>query len=253
MKQTRLPQLPAWTPGLIDDMTIGRPVRPCAPLPRHTVTPVKRRPHIDPADLFTRAELFRIAYVPFVIGELVWDYAQTCIDLAAQQGIHATKPLARAIHKLRLDYDRARYSVISEGNRAHETYNAEAFEAHVSDITEKFVATLQCEINSLYPDLTSDARWMVVCAYQAIVLGKALQAFHDKQLAHVERRIKEEYGIDVPISQMLPSQFGKMLSLLPLFYGDKRVSPRFPLKDYIATYANQIALIELNESAEIIS
>lgn len=53
--------------------------------------------------MFSREELFRFAYVPFVIAELVWDYADTVIIMAHQLNDPACRRLTRAIRNARAE------------------------------------------------------------------------------------------------------------------------------------------------------
>lgn len=51
----------------------------------------------------------RFAYVPFVVAQLAWDYADTIVDVASMLKLHPTKKLCRAVRELKRQYDRVRY------------------------------------------------------------------------------------------------------------------------------------------------
>lgn len=234
-----------WTPEFIDAHLAGRIAAPSV----HIVdlgTRHKAEPY-DVAELFTREELFRLAYVPFVIGELVWDYADTVTIIAAQERIEATKPLSRFIKEQRVEYDRIRFKFIDRHNRDGEINNGYQFEDDVADITNQCLTNLRLDLRSAYPDLPEKHIMFLLAVYQCKILGEALRVYLAKQTAMVEARIRR------PVTRIFPEQFFKLLQLISLYAGDKRATRRFePLyKQYIKTFANQIALIELNEKADV--
>lgn len=53
------------------------------------------------AKLLGEDGLFRFGYVPFVIGELAWDYADTVVDLASLMKLTKVRSLCRAVKNLR--------------------------------------------------------------------------------------------------------------------------------------------------------
>ncbi len=62
------------------------------------------RAHRERIDrMFNREELFRFAYVPFVIAELVWYYADTVLIMAKSINNPATRHLSRAFRNTRAE------------------------------------------------------------------------------------------------------------------------------------------------------
>lgn len=109
-------------------------------------------------EIFTREELFRFAYVPFVIAELVWDYADTVILLARRLNDASARRLSRAIRQARTDYDRLRRRHIDADHRANEVENGYVFEEATSRITAQMALNLRLDIDREYPDLGEDSR-----------------------------------------------------------------------------------------------
>lgn len=187
--------------------------------------------------------LFRFAYVPFVIAELVWDYADTIIDLSITMRLKETKKLSRAIRELRRDYDRLRSTYIDQQHRDSETQNMYMFEDGVSDIFKTLLVNLRCDLMYEYPQLSPDSLNYLLAVYQCDILLKSLLRYVRWQTEKIEKIVGHKIG------RILPIEIYRLDKLVLEFVGDKPVSDRFDsLKEtYIKTFATQIAIIELNE------
>lgn len=194
-------------------------------------------------EIFTREELFRFAYVPFVIAELVWDYADTVILLARRLNDPSARRLSRAIRQARTDYDRLRRRHIDAAHRANEVENGYLFEEATSRITAQMALNLRLDIDREYPDLGEDSRNLLQAVYQCHITSRALLRYLDRQSQRVAERVGHSIG------KMLPHSYYVMDRLIPEFVGDKPASPRFRelMSRYVDTFANQIALVELND------
>lgn len=196
--------------------------------------------------MFDREELFRFAYVPFVIAELVWDYADTVIIMARHVGDQSTKRLSRAIRNARSEYDHLRRRHIDESNRERELENGYVFEDGVKDITNQLLLNISLDINSEYPQLNEDGRNLLLAVYQCHILSRALLQYIEKQRQRASQRIGSEVG------NLLPQSYFVMDKLIPKFIGDKPASSRFKklMSQYIDTLATQIALVGLNDTTD---
>ncbi len=58
----------------------------------------------DLSELLDQDTFLRFGYVPFVIAEVAWDYADTAIDIAILMRLSPTKKLCRCIRELRREY-----------------------------------------------------------------------------------------------------------------------------------------------------
>lgn len=193
--------------------------------------------------LFNRDELFRFAYVPFVIAELVWDYADTVIIMSQRLDNPACRRLSRAIRNARTEYDRLRHQYIDNEHREREIENGYVFEQATKRITSQMMTNVRIDINSEYPDLNTDSRDLLLAVYQCHITSRALLRYLDRQSARVAKRVGHSIG------KMLPPSYYVMDKLIPEYIGDKPASARFRklMNDYIETFATQIAIIELNE------
>lgn len=234
-----------WTPEYIDEQLAGR-TKP--PILHDLYLGEQHKPQpFDVAELFTREELFRLAYVPFVIGELVWDYADTLCIMAAERRIDEMKPVSRFIKEQRVEYDRIRFRYIDAYNRGREINNGYRFEEMTEDIMSQCMSNLAMNLRQSYPDLPQSEIMFIQAVYQCKILGEALKRYLAKQTKMIEDRIKRKVG------GIFPPQFFKLMKLVALYAGDKHATKRFnDLYDtYVATMANQMALIELNETADV--
>ena len=202
---------------------------------------IERHTRID--RMFNREELFRIAYVPFVIAELVWDYADTVIILAKSLNNPATRRLSRAIRNARSDYDRLRHQYIDDEHRKRELENGYVFEDAIQSITNQLLINLRVDINSEYPNLNESSRDLLIAVHQCSIMSKALLRYLAKQSARIETRVGHAIG------KMLPPSYYVMDKLIPEFIGDKPASAHFNklMQQYIETLSVQMALVELND------
>lgn len=188
--------------------------------------------------------LFRFAYVPFVIAELVWDYADTILTLSAMMR-NGAKKLCRAVKELRRDYDRVRTPYIDEAHRDSEVENMYVFEDGVKDIYSQMLVNLRCDLKSEYPSLDNDNVDFLTAVYQCDITMQSLLIYTRKQTEKIERIVGHRIG------NILPKQMYQLARLIPEFVGDKPASDRFKTlkKQYEQTFATQIALIELSDEA----
>lgn len=194
--------------------------------------------------MFSREELFRFAYVPFVIAELVWDYADTVIIMSQQLGNTATRRLSRVIREARREYDSLRYRFIDKDQRERELKNGYVFEQATKRIMSQLVLNVRINISAEYPNLDEDSRELLLAVYQCHITSRALLRYLDWQSAKVSKRIGHSIG------KMLPPSYYVMDKLIPEYIGDKPASERFRklMNDYIDTFATQMALVGLENT-----
>lgn len=193
--------------------------------------------------LLDKETLFRFAYVPFVIAQLVWDYADTILNMAALLRISETRKLCRAVRELRREYDRIRAPHIDAAHEASEVSNMYVFEDGVADITKQLLLNLRINLRSEYPELEDDYMSYLIAVYQCDITLKSLLLYTRKQTEIIEKKIDRHVG------HILPESVYQLNRLVIEFIGDKPVSESFAKlkKQYIETFATQIALTELSE------
>lgn len=198
------------------------------------------------AKIFNREELFRYSYVPFVIAELVWDYADTVIIQAQVIGNPATIRLSREIRKARAEFVSVRRPYVIGEARERQVENAYVFEEGVGHITRQMLSNIRIDIQKEYPELDEDSRNLLVAVYQCHILSKALLHYMAKQKLDTERRVGHVIG------DIMPSSYYVMDKLIPEYIGDKPCSEEFSklMNQYIETLSTQIGLVELNDTSE---
>lgn len=195
--------------------------------------------------ILDRDTLFRFAYVPFVIAELAWDYADTVLTLSAMMKTGAKK-LCRAVRELRREYERERARFIDQAHKDSEVENMYVFEDGVKDIYTQMLVNVRCDLNSEYPSLDKDSVDLLTAVYQCDITLQSLILYTQQQTSKIERIVGHRIG------KILPAQVYQLARLMPEFIGDKPASERFNKlkKQYEKTFATQIALIELNDTLD---
>lgn len=197
-------------------------------------------------DLLSREELFRFSYVPFVIAKLVWDYADSILNLAAYMKIQKAKPLGRAIRELKRDYDGLRAPYIDMMSNDREEENMYIFEENVNDLFKLYFVNLRCDLQSEYPALEDEWITFLIAVYQCHIVLQALYRFVDKQSAFVAKKVNHRIG------DILPEPLRKLNTIVLAYVGDKPMSKQFQKQQntYISALANRMALIGLNDIQE---
>lgn len=187
--------------------------------------------------------LFRFAYVPFVIAELVWDYTDTILIMASQMRLTPTKKLCRVIKQLRVEYDRYRSGFIDDAHHQSEEENMLVFEDGVNGIFSTFLIHLKSDIQREHPDLSSDSVSFLMGVYQAHITLRALFLYVENQKKKIEGIVKKTIG------DILPKHVRALDTAILAFVGDSPASKGFEKigDTYVRTLANQMALIELND------
>lgn len=138
---------------------------------------------------FTPNESMKMAFVPLVLTEIAWMYADRCMKWCAEHRVSATVKLCRAMKQLRKDY----IAYLAKDLKPDHIQNVidQAHEFHDSIATKFQVMwyTLNGEWSKTYPD---DAEYNVMRtdALMGMVCIKALER-HNKQW---DDRIRKEFG-----------------------------------------------------------
>lgn len=188
--------------------------------------------------------LMRFAYVPFVVAQLAWDYADTIIDYSAILKLHPTKKLCRAVKELKRRYDIVRDEFTNTTHRDSEIDNMYVFEEGVSDLFSLYLKNIEFDLNSEYPQLDAEHRSFILAVYQCHIVLQAIYRYASMQKAKIEKIVGHSIG------DVLPAELRKLDILVMEFVGDKPVSEKFSSqqKTYAQCIANRMALIELNET-----
>lgn len=198
------------------------------------------------AKLLGEENLFRFAYVPFVISGLAWDYADTLLDMSAWMKLSETRHLGRRIRELRKEYDQIHSTYIDKSHQNSEIENMYVYEEGVKNIFKTYFVNLRCDLKSEYPELSEDYVTFLVAVYQCHVTLQSLLLYAKRQ----SERVAELVGH--PIGNIIARPVRELAKLVLEYVGDKPAPERFNKlqETYISTFATQMALIELTKIKE---
>ena len=183
--------------------------------------------------------LSRMGVKMYIIGALVWDYADTVLNIAAQMRISATKKVSRAIRQLRLDYDRLRQLDLDGKHIRREWELAELFESisqqHITKLCNGLLAEIRRDHN-----LNKEYETLVEAVQIAMTLLDTLRLY----AAQCDAFIRKYYP-QAPHS-ILPDHFMKLAMLLPQYAGDCYDEHSQSRKLTAKILLNEINQIEIN-------
>jgi hypothetical protein len=132
--------------------------------------------------------LFRISYVPSVIVNVVWDYADTICNQAAAMRISETKQLTRTIRQMQREYEKSRqYGTQRRFREQEDTHTIELQDEWFKDYFKELYRDLSEHISYCFPKLNADNVEFVVSVYMCIVVLKALSKYVKWADAEIER------------------------------------------------------------------
>jgi len=134
--------------------------------------------------------LMRFAYVPFVVAQLAWDYADTIVDVASMLKLHPTKKLCRAVRELKRQYDRVRDEFTNYAHRDSEIDNMYVFEDGVSDLFSLYLKNIEFDLKSEYPDLGEDNRNYLLAIYQCHIVLQCIYRYAEMQKVKIEKNCR---------------------------------------------------------------
>lgn len=196
--------------------------------------------------------LMRFAYVPFVVAQLAWDYADTIINVASILRLYSMKKLCRAVRELKRKYDILRDEFTNHAHRDSEIDNMYVFEDGVSDLFSLYLKNIEFDLKSEYPDLDGEHRAFLLAVYQCHIVLQCIYRYAEMQKDKIEKIVGHYIG------DVLPKELRRLDILVMAFVGDKPISAKFDAqqKTYAQYLANRMTLIELydidkeKESAE---
>lgn len=187
--------------------------------------------------------IFSITYVPFVIAEIAWDYADTMLDLAAMMRLHETKKLCRAIKDLRIEYNRKRFEVIDDNWRKSETENMIMFQETLShEYFGKIYGTFKDNLMQTYPELETNSVMLIASVYCCKTVIAGLMRYCQAQ----EKVVSSILGYE--INSIMPKQVSRLDTLVSVFIGDSPLKDIEPtIREFAEELAEYINDTEINE------
>lgn len=158
--------------------------------------------------------LFRVAYIPYVLAEVVWDFADTVLNICATLKIQETKKLSRAVRELRTEYNRYRSKYIDAAHQALEVEHREVFIDANTPTLNEFCRQMREHITAKYGKVDADYMYMLLGTYEALAVLRALQLY----VADCDRTINEAVGYSN--RSIMPTHVFRLRTLLEEFAGN---------------------------------
>lgn len=195
------------------------------------------------SQILDKDTLMRFAYIPFVVAQLAWDYADTIVNVASMLRLHPTKKLCRAVRDLKRQYDKVRDEFTNNAHRDSEIDNMYVFEDGVSDLFSLYLKNIEFDLRKEYPDLDSEYKAFLLAVYQCHIVLQSIYRYAEMQKEKIEKIVGHRIG------DVLPSELRRLDILVMAFVGDKPISQNFDTqqKTYAQCLANRMALVELND------
>lgn len=195
----------------------------------------------DLSELLDQDTFLRFGYVPFVIAEVAWDYADTAIDIAILMRLSQTKKLCRCIRELRREYLCFKRKYFDTSHLDSEEENMELF---IDELSKFFNDRFHSYVDGLvasYPDLDYDSKMLISEAYLCKFVLKALFKYMDYMTAKVESIVQH------PIGRLLPTSVNRLSDVILEFARDSPLSSEFIKKqdEFVDELVNQIKSIDL--------
>lgn len=185
-----------------------------------------------------RDRLFLFAGLPFIVAELVWDYADSIINTAPEDS--GKKLLSRQIRNLRTEFDRERFSVIGGNLRESEQEDMLKIEEMMADYNFQMTVNFPLEIRTANPGIDEDSVTHLLAVYQCQVYYEGLCRYNRRCAAKIGREAR------LPISDIMPESFHAMGKIIPKYCQGTEQTKK--LREYITKYsdilATQMALVK---------
>lgn len=126
----------------------------------------------------SRDELFRVSYIPYVLSNIVVDWADTICNQTAALGLSETKKLSRQLREAIKGYEQSRQKHCLAQYREKE-------DNHALDFQEVYFGTYFAELNSdllnhiryCYPTMKPDKQYLIVSCFICKIIMSALEDY----------------------------------------------------------------------------
>lgn len=127
---------------------------------------------------FTLDEQVQIAFIPLVIENLIWIYADKCIAYAVENRMDVLKKLTRAARHVKDEYERFQRQSLDNKHIENERENARKFIAHCGNDFTIMYYTINGEYKRTNPDFPHDK--LATNAIIGMLLIRYLDAWNKK-------------------------------------------------------------------------
>lgn len=194
------------------------------------------------SEILDQEDVFRASYVPMIVTNVAWDYADTIILMAIQMKMPGVKELSRSIRELKREYDRVSAPFLCDCSKETAEENLYEFEDGVRDLFNLYQLNIEWDIRSEYPRLIDEHVIFLKAVYQCHIVLMAIFRYGDLQ----KKKIESKFGKE--IRHPIPTHLFTLDKLVLKYAGEKQLSDWFSNQQstYANSIANRMALIELN-------
>lgn len=195
---------------------------------------------METTDALDEDTMLRLGYVPIIISRLVWDYADTVADVAAQMRVQSLKGPSRQIRQLHGDYNIKISKYVDAEHCQDEIDNMMVFEDGVKDLTRTLLINIKSDIANEYPDISDESKMLAIASYQCMVLLYAVYRYVANQTLKLARKLGR------PVGDILPVPMRRLNATIKCFTDRYPVSDKCfeSLNTYITAISNRMALIQ---------
>ena len=151
----------------------------------------------------------------YMLGYIAWDYADTVVNIAAQQKRDETKKLCRTVRELKREYDRSRNASLRDADLQKERELAEMFEAICAPHMTRLCNAIDADNHIALLD--PDGRMIVKSVYMAMAIIGAMQQYATEGDMWIRSQ-------GVVGKSMLSKHFTALATLMPAFAGDAYIA-----------------------------
>jgi hypothetical protein len=163
--------------------------------------------------------MFRVAYIPFVMSEVVWDYVDSLLLQAAQMRNSVTKKVAREIKLLKEQYDAYMSARLSTTLLQHTMQNCEFIQEEIlNEVYSMMYKSAKACISELYDEEKKPEK--IALEATAYVIKVSIRTLY-KYDNWATCRVIERYG---RCGEIVPDYFRKLSFLVNNFVLDVPIS-----------------------------
>lgn len=167
------------------------------------------------ADKIEDIKFFRYFYLPFVMYEVFWDYADTIYNMAAQMKLCECKKLGRTIKQIRQEYDWMRRKYLDNTHCEHEQNHMEIFQEICGEEIGTELKLIKWKIRHENLNFTKQQVEFYSFVFLTLALWKAVvmySAVCDKEIEQIWQQRRRT---------IIPIQVAKAAKLIPEYLGDR--------------------------------
>lgn len=203
-------------------------------------TPYKLKADREDFDRLDDDWTFRLAYVPNVLAQAVWDATDTLRDLGQIYSVTETRRVSNAIRELRVRYDKMRQRYVCGRLEESERRNVETLYDCCDTDLHRMYTVLKGQVAIHNPGLTDG--FIMLITQSAYTL--ALIETHRSYCEWVCRRVASMLDV-MAIGDITPPQFDNLRKIVRLYAGDSSFPDMAIVRPHIDALLAKLCTVDL--------